>query len=704
MKTRDKIGGHIIRSAACAVFLSAVFVALSSAFQSSKTSSQARAFSFAERVAYQRAIEDVHWRHRIWPKENPDPKPSLDAVMSQAQLEDKVAGYLRDSLALEDYGQSITAEQLQAEMERMARNTKQPEVLQEMFQALGNDPAVVAECLARPILAERLIADLSVHGQTRHVESQQPDALRAMSVGTTLGQVVYILPEIADTGELPCTDQWGATSTINAPSGRDGHTAVWTGSEMIVWGGGALYNTGGRYNPSTDSWTATSTNNAPLGRVSHTAVWTGNEMIVWGGIIPPGVLVNTGGRYNPSTNSWRATSTTNAPTARTNHTAVWTGSAMIVWGGGGAGINEILDTGGRYNPSTDSWIATSTNNPPTPRLAHTAVWTGSGMIVWGGLADSNTFTNTGGRYNPSTDSWTAISTINAPSARFGHTAVWTESEMIVWGGGSPLNTGGRYDPNTDSWTATSTIDAPTARGSHTAVWTGSEMIVWSGLGINFLTNTGGRYCGGPYPTPSPTVTPTPTAPPLRIIQPNGGEVWLMRNVQEIKWNGANLSNSDRVIIQYSRNGGATWFRIAQDVPALSFSYSWQVDNFPTTQGRVKILLQGNRSITDQSDANFNVQRRPFITLHTPNGGEFWTVGQHRNFHWTRQNPGGNTVDIDYSTDNGTSWIRIATQAQDTGWFPWIVPGPATTTAKARIYFHETPSVTDTSEAVFTISL
>ena len=45
--------------------------------------------TFAERVAYQRAIEDVYWRHRIWPKERPDPKPSLDAVMSQAQIERK---------------------------------------------------------------------------------------------------------------------------------------------------------------------------------------------------------------------------------------------------------------------------------------------------------------------------------------------------------------------------------------------------------------------------------------------------------------------------------------------------------------------------------------------------------------------------------------------------------------------------------------
>src|SRR5438477_8923468 len=85
--------------------------------------------TFEERVSYQRAIEDVYWRHRIWPKENANPKPSLDAVMSQAQIEKKVADYLRNSQALEDYWQRpITAEQLQAEIDRMAKHTKQPEV------------------------------------------------------------------------------------------------------------------------------------------------------------------------------------------------------------------------------------------------------------------------------------------------------------------------------------------------------------------------------------------------------------------------------------------------------------------------------------------------------------------------------------------------------------------------------------------------
>src|SRR4029077_5666956 len=133
----------------------------------------------------------------------------------------------------------------------------------------------------------------------------------------------YTLPTISD-GTSGCTDDtW--TATAFTPTARYHHTVVWSGSEMIVWGGiGASLseNTGGRYNPSTDSWTGTSTTNAPSGRSYHTAVWTGREMIIGGGG-DFGSDFNSGGRYNPSTDSWIATSTSNAPTARAAHTAVW---------------------------------------------------------------------------------------------------------------------------------------------------------------------------------------------------------------------------------------------------------------------------------------------------------------------------------------------------------------------------------------------
>src|SRR5437867_2919086 len=136
-----------------------------------------RTLTFAERVAYQRAIEKVYWRHRIWPRnrgERSDPKPSLDTVMSQAQFEKKVREYLRNSQALEDYWQQpITAEQLQAEVDRMAKHTKQPEMLRELFEALGNDPFVIAECLARPALAERLLTSWYAHDQRIHGDLKQ---------------------------------------------------------------------------------------------------------------------------------------------------------------------------------------------------------------------------------------------------------------------------------------------------------------------------------------------------------------------------------------------------------------------------------------------------------------------------------------------------------------------------------------------------
>ena len=364
-----------------------------------------RTLSFAERVTYQRAIEDVYWRHRIWSEERANRKPPLDSVMPRTQVEKKVADYLRKSQALEDHWQRpVAAEQLQAEMDRMAANSKQPDVLRELFEALGNDPFVIAECLARPIAAERLLARLDANEKIDAESKQSWFAHAETKTPITTAEarrLTYKVPVVASPSAGCTEDTWTPTSLTNGPSARASHTAVWTGSEMIVWGGGAdastYLNTGARYSPSTDSWTATSTTNAPEARTSHTAVWTGNEMIVWGGYNGSNFL-NTGGRYNPSTDSWTATSTINAPDGRQEFTAVWTGSEMIVWGGYNNGND--LNSGGRYIPALDTWTATSTINAPIGRESYTAVWTGSEMIVWGGVDQASNPLNTGGRYIP----------------------------------------------------------------------------------------------------------------------------------------------------------------------------------------------------------------------------------------------------------------------------------------------------------------
>src|SRR5205814_9423990 len=98
-------------------------------------------------------------------------------------------------------------------------------------------------------------------------------------------------------------------------------------------------------------------------------MWTGNEMIVWGGF-DDGAVLNTGGRYNPTTNIWAATSSTNAPSARGNHTAVWTGSNMISCGGAGT---HYLDTAATFNRNTTNRTTTSNTGARSGRISHQAV-------------------------------------------------------------------------------------------------------------------------------------------------------------------------------------------------------------------------------------------------------------------------------------------------------------------------------------------
>ena len=162
------------------------------------------------------------------------------------------------------------------------------------------------------------------------------------------------------------------------------------------------------------------------------------------------------------------------------HTAIWSGNGNDCVGGSINFVSQqiqLTSTGGRYNPVTDTWISTSQANVPQTTCYHSAVWTGSSMIVHGGIANgaykstipiqtagpiylmslthdthiqqsgpvlkwlfgrvtSNTNptagSNTGKIFDPIAGTWTVCSTINAPSIRYGHSAVFSGTEMIVW--------------------------------------------------------------------------------------------------------------------------------------------------------------------------------------------------------------------------------------------------------------------------------
>src|SRR5258708_35947781 len=102
-------------------------------------------------------------------------------------------------------------------------------------------------------------------------------------------------------------------------------------------------------------------------------------MIVWGGY--SGTYLNSGGRYDPTTNAWTATSTgANLPNAREDHRAVWTGTEMIVWGGFTSVSPTYLNTGGRERPAMGRLTAQPTRpdrprrrSRPTPRKTRTVV-------------------------------------------------------------------------------------------------------------------------------------------------------------------------------------------------------------------------------------------------------------------------------------------------------------------------------------------
>jgi hypothetical protein len=314
----------------------------------------------------------------------------------------------------------------------------------------------------------------------------------------------------------PSTDTWSRTP-ISSNIDLDQSSAIWTGSEMIVWGGQQmgtnngtilLSNIGIRFNPATNTFKETSTVNAPSERsdsflvesryMNPITVWTGAEMIVWGGQDYYGNYLNTGGAYNPSTDTWRTISNINAPSARGYFALVWTGSEVIVWGGVDISSN-ILPTGGIYKPSTDTWRSMSATNSPSINPTYSrVVWTGSEMMVWG-------INGGGGKYNPSTDSWSKVSDVNVPDISCPNSnAIWTGSEMIIWGGlhaglswcnGEYTHYryfGARYNPSTDSWIATTVRNAPYISGSLN-VWTGSEMVV-----LPYFEDSNQPIAGGAY--------------------------------------------------------------------------------------------------------------------------------------------------------------------------------------------------------------
>ncbi len=298
-----------------------------------------------------------------------------------------------------------------------------------------------------------------------------------------------------------------------------GDSVVWTGREIIVWGGqpeaGAEPNTGGAaFDPGTGKWRSIGA--PPTGtRFGHTAVWTGDRMIVWGGFIQVDDegsfryrrVFADGAAYDPELDQW--TAIPDAPIGQEQApVALWTGSEMIILGAqivlpgahvfpGAQGSNEVTAlSAAAFNPDTGSWRLLP-DLPVTPvettRLGSlSAVWTGEAVVASGAAIGVDTVAV----YKPDVDEW---ETLSIPiGTRSGHTTVWTGTEVIIWGGSernSERAVGYAINPETSQWRA---LPPPpvTERAGHGAAWTGSDVLMWGGSTVRAFTNSRERLSFG----------------------------------------------------------------------------------------------------------------------------------------------------------------------------------------------------------------
>ncbi len=231
---------------------------------------------------------------------------------------------------------------------------------------------------------------------------------------------------------------------------------------------------------------------APSPRSKHTAIWTGTQMVIWGGVDDNNQLV-IGASYKPADDSWQPTGLiTGTAAPRERHSAVWNGQLMLTYGGVGDTPqstdvylpNDGVPGGRSYDPVADSWGVVNQTGEPSPRADHSALFAKGRMLLFGGVGSAGYFSS---GFKFENDKWVSFNG-NAPSGRRDHTAIWLDGakRMVVWGGrgdSGALDDGGVFDPLNNAWTKP--LSSPLqARYDHTAIAAGEKMIIWGGAKNN----------------------------------------------------------------------------------------------------------------------------------------------------------------------------------------------------------------------------
>jgi N-acetylneuraminic acid mutarotase len=197
---------------------------------------------------------------------------------------------------------------------------------------------------------------------------------------------------------------------------------------------------------------------APIkGRIWHSMVWTGDELIVWGGRGPEEAF-NDGAAYDPVKDTWRVIAP--APLSpRVDHAAIWMGTQMLVWGGriDGAPSTTYFADGATYDPRTNTWERVA-GSPMSARARVAAVWstTTREVLLWGGIYEFDFYSADGAAFDPTTRKWTHLS-ITTATPRAAQSSFWDGTRMVVVGGecrgfaAKPCNDVWAYEPAGGLW-------------------------------------------------------------------------------------------------------------------------------------------------------------------------------------------------------------------------------------------------------------
>ncbi|MBU1924260.1 MAG: DUF2341 domain-containing protein, partial [Candidatus Omnitrophica bacterium] len=195
-------------------------------------------------------------------------------------------------------------------------------------------------------------------------------------------------------------------------------------------------------------------------------------------------------------------------------------------------------------------------------------------------------------------------------------------------------------------------------------------------------------------------------PKLTLTKPNGGELWVKQEINNIIWTSEGTINSGNLGLQYSKDGGSNWINITgfDGINDGIFAWTVPVDGISDLcKVRIKDLIRP--TVTDDSDNTFKIIPAATIEVRVANGGEIWTIGDTYTIQWEIAGQiGGHDVLIEYSKDNFVEDINIIKPSTpNDGSENWVgVPNDPSADAKIRITSIQDPAITDVSDAVFTI--